>query len=73
MSHRTEEERSEIKSITPYRAQTRRPLVWLVQKVEANQNKSSSISHTSPALGAPARELESTDLDSRSGGFRLAA
>jgi hypothetical protein len=56
----------EVKSITPYRSQIRRPLVWLVKRETVTPI-------SSPAEGAPARELESTDSDSRSDAFALAA
>ena len=64
MSHKVEfEELIGIKSVTPYRATFRRPTVWLIQKVDCPIAKIVPIS-TSPALGGPARELESTDSDS---------
>lgn len=64
-------EAGEIKSVTPYRSQARRPLVWLVKRIETETESPSPIS--SPALGAPARELESSNSDSRSDAFALAA
>lgn len=64
-------EAGEIKSVTPYRSQSRRPLIWLVKRLETEIESPSPIS--SPALGAPARELESSDSDSRSDAYRLAA